>query len=135
MRTKILFLFATILFVSCSLDDDAADFEFKPLAIKEAIVPSEFIFGSDHDVTIKYDLPDGCHSFNNLIFQQEGTARIIAVNALVQQNVACTLAIVEKEFTFSINILQREDYILKFWKGTDNTGNDIFEEIIVPVNE
>jgi hypothetical protein len=29
---------------------------------------------------------------------------------------------------------QEEDYIFKFWKGKDTNGENIFEEVIVPVN-
>ena len=135
MKRKFLYLFTIILFVSCSLDDNTTDFEIETLTIKEAIVPSEFNFGSNHNITIIYDLPSGCHSFYELFYQYEDTARIVAVNSLVNENIACTDALIEQEFTFTVNVLQREDYIFKFWKGTDSNGENIFEEIIVPVNE
>ena len=124
------------LFVSCSQDDDNANnFKIETLPVNEVIVPEEFTFGSRHDITITYDLPSGCHSFYNLFYRYEGTSRIVAVNSFVNESVACTDDIREFEFTFEVNVVQREDYIFKFWKGIDAGGENIFEEIIVPVNE
>lgn len=121
-------------FSSCSLDDDDSNLSIETLPIKEAMVPIEFEFGSIYKLKIIYDLPSGCHTFYDLYYQYENTARIIAVNSLVNDNLACTEALIEREYEFEVNVTQQEDYIFKFWKGTDNAGNDIFEEIIVPVN-
>ena len=136
MKRLFLNVILVLLFVSCSQDDDNANnFKIETLPVKEAIVPAEFIFGSRHDITITYDFPSGCHSFYNLFYRYEGTSRIVAVNSLVNESVACTDDIREFEFTFEVNVVQREDYIFKFWKGIDGEGENIFEEIIVPVNE
>ena len=136
MNRIVLNLVLVFLFVSCSLDDDnTSNVKLETLPIKEAIVPDEFIFGSRHDITITYDLPSGCHSFYNLFYRYEGTSRTVAVNSLVNESTACTDDIREFEYTFEVNVVQREDYIFKFWKGIDGEGENIFEEIIVPVNE
>jgi 7-cyano-7-deazaguanine synthase in queuosine biosynthesis len=123
------------LLVSCGLDDDSNNFVIETLPIKEAIVPVEFDYGQRHNIMIRYELPSGCHSFYNLFYQYEGTSRIIAVNSIVNEDVACTDDIREFEYTFEVNVVQYEDYTFKFWKGTDADGGNIFEEIIVPVNE
>jgi len=121
--------------LSCSLDDDDnSNFSLKTLPIKEAVVPTSFDFGQSHEITVFYDLPDGCHSFRNLFYQQEGTSRIVAINALVDNESACTEAIIEEEFTFAVKVTQSQDYTFKFWKGTNSNGDDIFEEVIVTVN-
>ncbi len=122
------------LVVSCSVDDDGAnDFVLETLPIKEAIVPTEFNFGSSHDITVKYDLPSGCHSFYDLFYQYEGTSRTVAINSLVNENDVCTEEIREIEYTFKVNVVQRQDYTFRFWKGTDGDGENIFEEVVVPV--
>ena len=136
MKRLFLNVILVFLFVSCSLDDDDANnFKIETLPVKEAIVPAEFTFGSRHDITITYGLPSGCHSFYNLFYRYESTSRIVAVNSLVNESVACTDDIREIEYTFEVNIVQREDYVFKFWKGIDGGGENIFEEIIVRVNE
>ena len=124
-----------ITLLSCSLNDDVnSNLTLKTLPIKEAIVPESFDFGQLYRVTVFFDLPDGCHSFYDLFYRHDGTSRIVAVNSLVNNAVSCTEAIIEKEFTFTVEVRQREDYTFKFWKGTDSNGDDIFEEVIVPVN-
>jgi len=120
---------------SCSIDDDSSNLSIETLPIKEAIVPTEFIFGESYTLKVIYDLPSGCHSFYDLFYQYEGTARIVAINSIVDNNqTGCTLALIEKEYTFIVNVRQQEDYTFKFWKGTDGNGDDIFEEIVVPVS-
>lgn len=135
MKRFFLSLTLVFLFVSCFTDDDTNNFKLETLPIKEAIVPDSFNFGSQHEITIKYDLPDGCHSFYDLFYQYQDTTRVVAVNSLVHQDLNCTEALIEEEYTFIVNVVQHEDYIFKFWKGTDSNDENIFEEIIVPVNE
>jgi len=120
---------------SCSIDDDSSNFSIETLPIKEAIVPTEFIFGESYTLKVIYDLPSGCHSFYDLFYQYEGTSRIVAINSIVDNNqIGCTLALIEKEYNFIVNVRQPEDYTFKFWKGIDSNGDDIFEEIVVPVS-
>jgi len=121
-------------FVSCSLDDDEnTNFALKTLPIKEAVVPTEFEFGSSYTIKVLYDLPDGCHSFYDLYYEYKDFSRIVAITAIVDLNASCTEAIIEKEHEFIVNINQSEDYTFRFWKGEDSQGNDIFEDIVVPV--
>jgi len=119
--------------LSCSLDDDNSNFKIETLTIKEAVVPAEFIFGQSYTLTVTYDLPSGCHYFYDLFYQHEGTSRIVAVNSIVDTNLACTEALIEEEFSFVVRVAQEEDYTFRFWKGTDTNGDDIFEDVIVPV--
>jgi len=133
MKRFILYFLLLVTIVSCNVDDDASNFELETLPVKEADVPSSFEFGNLEYVTIKYDLPNGCHSFYNLFYQYEGTSRIVAVNSLVNDREACTEALIEQEYTFQVNVSQREDYTFRFWKGQDENGENIFEDIVVPV--
>ena len=129
-------LILTLSIISCSLDDgNASDFIIETLPIKSAVVPEAFTFGNNHAITVRYDLPSSCHAFYDLYYQYEGTSRIVAVNSLIDESVACTDDVREFEYTFEVSVVQEEDYTFKFWKGTDEDGENIFEEIIVPVNE
>lgn len=134
MIKNILMLALVLLTVSsCSLEEDNSYLSIETLPIKEAMVPQEFEYGAIYTLKVVYDLPSGCHSFYDLYYQYESTARIIAINSVVNTNLACTEALIEREYEFEVSVTQEEDYIFKFWKGTDSTGKDIFEEIIVPV--
>ena len=135
MKRVFILILTIFTFSSCSLDDDDNTYvSIETLPIKQAIVPLEFEYGSVYTLKVIYDLPSGCHSFYNLFYQYENTARIIAINSLVNSNQACTEALIEKEYEFEVTVSQRENYIFKFWKGIDNEGDDVFEEIVVPVN-
>lgn len=134
MKKLVLILTTFIVITGCSSDDDYNNVSLKTLPIKEASVPDEFIFGESYQITIKYDLPNGCYSFKNLYYQYDNDTRIIAVNTFFTEDIACTEAIIEEEYTFDVLASQREDYIFKFWKGKDANDEDVFEEIIVPVN-
>ena len=39
-----------------------------------------------------------------------------------------------EEYDLLVTAKQEEGYLFKFWKGTDNNGENIFEEVVVPVN-
>ena len=134
MKSAFILILTIFTLSSCSLDDDDNTYvSIETLPIKQAIVPLEFEYGSIYTVKVIYDLPSGCHSFYNLFYQYENTARIIAINSLVNSNQACTEALIEKEYEFEVTVSQRENYVFKFWKGIDDEGHDIFEEIVVPV--
>ena len=134
MKRAFILILTILTLSSCSLDDgDNTYVSIETLPIKQAIVPLEFEYGSVYTLKVIYDLPSGCHSFYNLFYQYENTARIIAINSLVNSNQACTEALIEKEYEFEVTVSQRENYVFKFWKGIDDEGHDIFEEIVVPV--
>jgi len=134
MLKKILIgAFFVIACSACSLDDNGSDSSIETLPIKEAVVPDSFEFGKTYTLTVTYDLPDGCHSFYDLYYEYSGDARIVAVNSLVQGS-QCVDVIKTESREFVVQVQQLEDYTFRFWKGVDNDGNDIFEDIVVPVN-
>ena len=83
MKNVFLICLVALIFTSCSLDDDSNNFELKTLPIKEAELPAEFVFGQTYDITVTYDLPDGCHSFHSLFFQQDANERIVGVTSVI----------------------------------------------------
>lgn len=130
----ILFIFiSTLLLYACS-DIEQPNYAYKFLPIESATTPANFTFGKIDSISIKYSLPNGCHFFKDLYYEYQDTIRVVAVTALVQLDEICTQAIIEKTYTFPIKVMQEEDYVFKFWKGEDNNGNAIFEEVIIPVN-
>lgn len=122
-----------VLFNSC-LEDNEPHFSYEILPVDEAIVPASFIFGEQDTIAIKYSLKNSCYYFDNLYYEYQDTTRIVAVRAYLSLDDACAEVITQKEYKFVVNVTQEEDYVFKFWKGTDNTGENIFEEFIVPVN-
>ncbi len=40
----------------------------------------------------------------------------------------------QEEYAFPVEATQEEDYVFKFWKGKNNEGEDVYEEVVIPVN-
>jgi hypothetical protein len=133
MKKIVLLLMSVILFSSC-IDDDGPKYAYEILTIDEATVPESFTFGESYDVTVKYTLPNSCYSFHSLYYEYQDTTRVVAINALVRTDINCTEEAIERDYTFEVNVTQQEDYVFKFWKGEDADGENIFEEVVVPVN-
>mgnify|MGYP003664315543 CR=1 FL=1 len=58
----------------------------------------------------------------------------MAVRALVVLDENCPEIITQKEHEIIVTATQKEDYVFKFYKGVDANGENIFEEVVVPVN-
>ena len=127
-------LILVLTIVSCSIDDGATDFKIETLPIKSAIVPDSFTYGRQYTISVIYELPSSCHAFYGLFYQYQDTARVIAINSIVDESNICTDGLIEQEYRFLVSVVQEEDYTFKLWKGVDTNGENIFEEIIVPVN-
>ena len=133
MKKAILIILTVIVLASCS-SDDTVNYRFKFLPITEAMTPDSFTFNSIDTIRVKYNLPDNCHSFRGVHYQYRDTTRIVAINAIEFTDRNCDQVITEKELKIPVHVRQEEDYVFKFWKGKDTEGNNIFEEIVVPVN-
>lgn len=131
---KIYLLFACSLFFFACSDDDLPIFELRILPIVEAKTPASFEYRTSDTIVVKYNLPSNCYTFRSVYYQYERNARIVAINALFDTEISCTQAIVEKEIKIPIHVLQEENYLFKFYKGKNNDGEPIYEEVEVPVN-
>tara|TARA_R110002050_G_scaffold342_2_gene2215 strand:- start:1076 stop:1480 length:405 start_codon:yes stop_codon:yes gene_type:complete len=132
---KILLLFAGLfLFYACLNNDDQVNYGYEILPIDEYTVPASFTFGEKDTVKVKYTLLNGCYNFDNIYYEYQDTARIVAVRAIVYVDENCTEMVTQKEYELIVTATQREDYLFKFYKGVDANGENIFEEVVVPVN-
>ncbi|MGB0890819.1 MAG: hypothetical protein ACPGUU_00610 [Flavobacteriaceae bacterium] len=131
---KFLLICLVILLASCSSVNKENNSVLKLLPIDKVNTPQIFIYGTIDTIAIKYSLPNSCHVYHSLYYQYQDTTRIVAVRALEYVDNICSKDIVQKELKFPLHIVQRKDYVFKFWKGKDTKGNDLYEERIIPVN-
>jgi hypothetical protein len=133
---KIILLFASILvFYSClNSDNDRVNLAFELLPIDEYTTPESFTFGQKDTIKIKYSLKNGCYYFDNIYYEYQDTTRIVAVRSIIDLDSNCTEAITQYDYDLVVTVAQEEDYVFKFYKGTDTNGDSIFEEVVVPVN-
>jgi len=132
MKKNLLLLLSIILLSSCITNTEPLQ-ELKLLPIDEVSVPPFFTFNQVDTINVKYTLPNSCHYFHSLYYQYQDTTRIIAIRAVKNLEEYCAEITQQKEYKIPILVSQREDYLLKFWKGKDNNQEDIFEEIIISV--
>ena len=132
MKKVLLVLVNIILLSSCIKNTEPLQ-ELKLLPIDEVSVPSFFTFNQVDTIKVTYTLPNSCHYFHSLYYQYQDTTRIIAIRAVKVLETSCAEIIQQKELKIPVLVSQREDYLLKFWKGKDNNQEDIFEEIIITV--
>lgn len=134
MKKITLLIFGLIVFYSCLNKNDSPNYAYEYLPIDEAITPDSFTFGEVDTVYVKYSLPNFCYSFDRIYYETQDTTRIIAVTSLVDLDGDCEETVVQEEYKIPIKATQQEDYVLKFFKGVDSNGENIFDEVIVPVN-
>jgi hypothetical protein len=135
MKKSILLLIGLLVFYSClNNDNDIPNYTYRYLPIDSAITPASFTLGEIDTITVKYSLPNDCYSFDRIHYETKDTTRIVAVSASVLLEVDCAEKIIQEEKKFAVKASQEEDYVFKFYKGEDSNGENIFEEVIVPVN-
>lgn len=129
---KILFaFFSLILMLSCS--DDDTNYHYELLPIVEAEVPNEFEYGNIYDITVKYNRPDDCYIYSDILYEYDFDTRNVAIISTVVEDNNCEILDVEERLTFRVQALQTSPYIFKFWQGDDENGNPIYLIIEVPV--
>lgn len=133
---KIITLFAaTLLFYSClNTDNDSFSIGYELLPIDSYTTPNSFTFGEKDTIKIKYTLKNKCYNFDNIYYEYQDTARIVAVRSIVELDKDCEEVETQNEYNLIVTATQKEDYLFKFYKGRDNDGKNVFAEVIVPVN-
>ena len=131
---KILILLISLISFSCSSSDDSLESYPDPMPVESVDLPNEFISGETYNINITYLRPTTCHAFNDIIYQKNDNERIIHVfGTYFLSNGNCTELNAELEASFSFKETLAGTYILKFWQGEDDNGEDIYltEEITV----
>ena len=125
---KVLILLLSLVALSCSLDDEnnvIENYHVEILPIESAIVPESFNYGEEHEITVTYLRPNSCHN--------ERTVAIMST--VLDNNQNCLELNDEQQRTFTLEATQTENYVFKFWQGEDDSGNDTYLIIEVPVNQ
>lgn len=133
MKKYALIFISIITFYAC-LDTDEPNYTYDFVKIDSAETPASFTFGQTDTVKIKYTLPNNCYTFDKLYYEYKDTTRVVAVTAQISLDAVCTEQTREEEYSFPITVIQKEDYVFKFYKGKDTNGENIFDEVVVPVN-
>lgn len=133
---KILASFVLVLLLaSCSLDDNSSNFHFEILAVDSVDIPTNFTLGDTYPIKMYYTKPSTCHYYNSIYYDKDLNIRTVAIESIVEERNNCQdLTDNVQECSFNFNVTSNGTYIFKFWKGKDESGNDIFLEYEIPVN-
>jgi len=131
---KLLLLFVLGTLLSCGIGgDDELNFQLELMSITSVSIPDEFAFGETHEITVNYLRPNGCHEFNNFIFQPDGNTRNVAVVDTVYDDPTCSTNAIDASVSFDFLVLSMDPYIFQFYQGTSQTGEDQYLIVEVPV--
>ncbi len=136
MKKAVLFLILITSIVGCTLDKDNTTYTYHVLPIESYTVPESFTLGETYEIKLKYQKPTSCHIFQGIYYDKNLNTRTIGIQTAVQNNQICTEELPplsETSFNFMVN--NTGSYIFKFYKGKDIDGEDIFEEVEIPVTE
>lgn len=136
---KILFIgLVMLLFGACSVDSaDSADnyyFEYVPIEMVE--MPEEFSLGQSYTIQYTYLRPTICHFFNDLYNVVDQNVRTIIVQNTVHVGDIAVCEPLTNEVihgSFDFTVTNSNIHYFKFWQGQDDSGQDVFLEIEVPV--
>lgn len=135
MNKLVLFLILITSLVSCSIDNDNNDsYTYEVLSVQSYELPASFTLGETYEIKLKYQRPTACHIFQGIYYDKNLNTRTIAIQTAVNDNQVCTTEIPPlSEVSFNFYVTNTGSYIFKFYKGEDAAGQDIFEEVEIPV--
>ena len=121
---------------SCSIDSDySPTFYLEVLPIESVNMLQEIVLGETYEIEITYNRPNGCYFFNDFFYQTNENERTIAIINTVYTDLSCAQ---EEEFVdvnFTFQVTSSDTYIFKFFQGEDETGDDQYYILEVPVVE
>lgn len=133
MKKIVLFLVLITSIIGCSFDDNDT-YTYHILPVESYILPESFTLGETYEIKLKYQKPNPCHVFRGIYFLKDSNIRTIAVQTVVKDGEVCIQElppISEVSLNFIVN--NTGSYIFKFYKGKDTKGEDVFEEVEIPV--
>lgn len=135
MKKILLLLLAVVAVSSCSLDNQGPQYYYEVLPVESFEVPESFVLGEIYEIKVTYLRPTGCHIANGFYYEKDLNTRIIGIQSTVLDSDDCTPLVNQEpiEASFNFEVLSNGSYIFKFYKGEDTAGNNIFEEVEIPV--
>ncbi len=130
----LLFVSLYVLVSSCSLNDDGVNFHYEPLQIVAAELPESFELHEVYDIKVTFLRPDDCTLFDGFnVFRTETTTRQVFVIGAILDRETCADVNQEVEESFRFEVRYSGTYTFQFWTGEDESGEDQYLEIEVPV--
>lgn len=128
-------LFSSLFFFNCS-NDDEIPFFYERIPIESVEVPEQFFINEEVTLKVLYKRPSDCYSFNNFNYKSFANRRTVTVINVVVQNDSVCKSLGDKdivEIPLNFKAGNEDSYIFRFWQGEDESGEDQYEIIEIPV--
>ena len=134
MKKIVLLTLFLLTLTGCSIDDDQPNYSYEVLPVDSYTVPQSFTLGQTYEIKLKYKKPSDCYSFQGIYYDKNLNIRTIGIQTTVLENTNKTHLTSEPiEVSFNFYVTNTGSYIFKFYKGEDANGQNIFEEVEIPV--
>ncbi len=130
-----LYLFLSLLLWSCQLDPEDENTRIEKIPVLEVQVPDAMTSGIEQNISFKYALVNDCYSFYDVDFvvitnsnYPNKNIREITAFAEIDTDRLCAMVYSKESYSLPFKPMESKTYLLRFWTGQDNQGNDQFEE-------
>ena len=123
-----------VLSISCTQEPDGPRVHFELLKVESVVLPTTFTANTVNEIEVTYSRPSSCHGFEGFYYTRDGFNRTIAVLNYVIEEQGC-LPLLNQLQTKILRFKPATagTYLLKFWKGKDANGVNLYEEFSVVV--
>lgn len=134
MKKLIALICIIVLSISCTQEPDGPRVHLELLKVESVVLPTTFTSNTVNEIEVTYSRPSSCHGFEGFYYTKDADTRTIAVLNYVIEEQGC-LPLLNQLQTHILRFKPATagTYLLKFWKGKDANGVNIYEEFSVVV--
>ncbi|WP_353079706.1 hypothetical protein [Flavobacterium sp.] len=134
MKKLIALICIIALSFSCTQEPDGPRVHLELLKVESVVLPTTFTANTVNEIEVTYSRPSSCHGFEGFYYTRDGFNRTIAVLNYVIEEQGC-LPLLNQLQTQILRFKPATagTYLLKFWKGKDANGVNLYEEFSVVV--
>ena len=136
MKKIVLLLIMAFAINSCDISDDQPNSHLEVVPVESYTLPESFTHDQSYTIKLKYLRPTECHYYEGIYYSKYLNTRTIGIQMGVLDDKDCkplTGDPIETSFNFIVTSSVGSTYKFKFYKGEDTSGNDIFDEVEIPV--
>ena len=134
MKKLIALICIFVLSISCTQEPDGPRVHLELVPVETVVLPTTFTANTVNEIEVTYSKPSSCHGFEGFYYTKDASTRTIAVLNYVIEEQSC-LPLLNQLQTKILRFKPASTgtYLLKFWKGKDANGVNLYEEFSVVV--
>lgn len=134
MKKLIALICIIVLSISCTQEPDGPRVHLELLKVESVVLPTNFTANTVNEIEVTYSKPSSCHGFEGFYYTKDADTRTIAVLNYVIEEQGCLPLLNQLETqVLRFKPATSGTYLLKFWKGKDANGVNLYEEFSVVV--